>query len=75
MKVYVIVGLDKSGNIDSAGGFASKSDAYKYLFDNDLGKKIPKVAILPVNIKERSDEVTEATGHMQSSPELVAKVV
>ena len=27
MKVYVIVGLDKDGRIDTAGGFASKSDA------------------------------------------------
>jgi hypothetical protein len=61
MKVYVIVGLDKDGNIDTAGGFVSKSEAWDFFLKHELDKKIPKAIILPVEVKEPSNETPEAT--------------
>jgi hypothetical protein len=64
MKVYIIAGLDKDGHIDTAGGFASKSDAWHFFLENDLARKMPEAVILPVEIKEPSNETPEANRQM-----------
>lgn len=75
MKVYVIVGLDKDGHIDTAGGFASKSDAWNYFLSHDIAKKVPKANVLPIEIKGPSNETSEAVGQVRPAGEQVAKAL
>lgn len=59
MKVYVIVGLDSDGNIDTAGAFVNKSDAHKVYFENNLAGKIAKAVVLPVTVEGVQDAGAE----------------
>lgn len=74
-KIYAIVGLDGDGNIDTAGGFESKSDAWAYFLNNNLATRFSKAVVLPIQVKEKSDEVTEVGGQVRPAGKSVAAAV